>query len=111
MADIPEATQEKIRQLQMLEQALQQLLMQKQTFQIQLVEIESALKELETAPEAYKIVGNLMVLSKKEDLVAELKEKKETAELRIGSLEKQESKTREKASALQKEVLASMGKG
>ena len=35
MADIPEDAQDKIRQLQMIEQALQQLLMQKQAFQMQ----------------------------------------------------------------------------
>ena len=89
MAEIPEQVQEKIRQLQMLEQALQQLLMQKQTFQLQLMETESALKEIQNTQEAYKIVGNIMVLAKKEDLEKELKEKKETTELRISSLEKQ----------------------
>ena len=110
MAEIPEQMQEKVRQLQMLEQALQQLLLQKQTFQLQLMESESALKELQGTQEAYKIVGNIMVLTKKEDLENELKEKKETTELRISSLEKQETRTREKASSLQKEVIASMNK-
>ena len=110
MAEIPQEMQEKVRQLQMLEQALQQLLMQKQTFQLQLMETESALKEIQGTQEAYKIVGNIMVLTKKEDLEKELKEKKETTELRISSLEKQETRTREKASALQKEVIAAMNK-
>ncbi len=106
MPEIPEETQEKIKQLQMLEQALQQLLMQKQTFQLQLMEVESALKELEGNDEAYKIIGNIMVLTKKESLKEELQEKKETIGLRIGTLEKQEAKTREKASSLQKDILA-----
>ncbi|MBI2176262.1 prefoldin subunit beta [Candidatus Woesearchaeota archaeon] len=110
MAEIPEQVQEKVRQLQMLEQALQQLLMQKQTFQLQLLETESALKELQGKEEAYKIVGNVMILARKEELEKELKEKKETTELRISSLEKQEARTREKASALQKEVIAAMNK-
>ncbi len=104
--DIPEDTQEKIKQLQMLEQALQQLLAQKQAFQLQLMETESALKELEGTNEAYRIIGNIMVLTKKEELNKELQEKKETTMLRINALEKQESKTREKASSLQKDVLA-----
>ncbi len=110
MAEIPEAMQEKVRQLQMLEQALQQLLLQKQTFHLQLMETESALKELQGTQEAYKIVGNIMVLTKKEELEKELNEKKETTELRISSLEKQETRTREKASSLQKEIIASMNK-
>lgn len=110
MAEVPEEVQEKVRQLQMLEQALQQLLMQKQAFQLQLMESESALKELQGSEEAYKIIGNVMVLTKKEELVKELQEKKETVELRISSLEKQEAKTREKASSLQKDVLAAIKK-
>lgn len=110
MADLPGETQEKIRQLQMREQELRQLQMQKQTFQLQIMEIESALKELQSAREAYKIIGNVMVLSKKEDLEKDLSEKKETAELRISSLEKLEAKTREKAETLQKDVIATMNK-
>ena len=102
--------QEKIRQLQMMEQSLQQLLMQKQTFQVQLMETESALKELQGTTEAYKIIGNIMVLTKSEELQNDLKDKKETLELRISTLEKQEAKTREKASALQKEVISSMNR-
>src|SRR3989338_4389632 len=104
MAELHGDAQEKIRMLQMKEQELRQLQMQKQTFQLQLMEVESALKELQGAPEAYKIIGNVMIQAKKEELAKELSEKKETAELRISSLEKLEAKTREKAEALQKEV-------
>ncbi len=110
MAEIPEDTQGKIRQLQMMEQAMQQLLVQKQAFQMQLMEAESALKELSGSGEAYKIIGNIMVLTKKEELEKELNEKKETVELRIGSLEKQETKTRERAASLQKEIVSTMKK-
>jgi len=95
--------------LQMLEQSMQNFLMQKQQFQLQQVEIESALKELEKVNEAYKIVGNIMVLSKKDDLIEDLKSKKEVIELRIKNMEKQESQLREKASKLQNEVLKEMG--
>lgn len=110
MAEIPEDMQGKIRQLQMMEQAMQQLLVQKQTFQMQLMETESALKELNGSGEAYKIIGNIMVLTKKEELEKELNEKKETVELRISSLEKQETKTRERAASLQKEIVSTMKK-
>jgi len=84
---------------------MQQFLMQKQSFQTQLVEIESALKELKNSEKAYKIVGNIMVSSKKEELEKDLKSKKETVELRIKMLEKQEEKIKEKADKIQKEVL------
>jgi prefoldin beta subunit len=84
--------------------------MQKQQFQLQQVEIESALKELENVNEAYKIVGNIMVLSKKDDLKEDLTSKKEVIGLRIKNMEKQENQLREKASKLQNEVLKGMSK-
>ena len=79
-------TQDKIARLQLIEQELQSFLMQKQNFQAQLMEIESALKELDTSDEAYKIVGNIMIKSKKDDLVKDLKSKKEMVELRIKTI-------------------------
>jgi len=109
MADAPKESEKKLSQLQMLEQGMQNMLMQKQQFQLQQVEIESALKELEKVNEAYKIIGNIMVLSKKEDLKSDLTSKKEVIELRIKSMEKQEDQLREKASKLQSEVLKEMG--
>jgi len=104
MADISKDTEQKIAQLQLYEQSLQNILMQKQQFQSQSLEIESALKELETTKEAYKIVGNIMVASKKEDLKKDLQSKKETMALRIKTLEKQEKQIRDKAKKLQEEV-------
>lgn len=101
-------TQEKIQTLQLLEQNLQNFLMQKQQFQAQLVEIESALSELGKSKEAYKIVGNIMVSSEKESLEKELKEKQETLGVRIRSIEKQENSIKDRAKKLQEEVLGEM---
>ncbi len=102
---VEKETEKKISQLQMMEQSMQGFLMQKQQFQGQLVEIESALKELEKSKEAYKIVGNIMVSSDKKELEDDLKKKKEIVELRIKTLEKQESQIKEKASGIQEEVM------
>ena len=110
MSDIPEETQQKISQLQLFEQSIQNVLIQKQQFQSQLVEIESALNEIGTAKEVYKIVGNIMVDSKKEDLKKELASKKEMIELRIKTLEKQEKNIKEKAAKMQSEVLEKIKK-
>lgn len=104
MAEISKETEQEIAQLQLYEQSLQNILIQKQQFQSQSLEIESALKELETTKEAYKIVGNIMVSSKKEDLKKDLESKKEVVSLRIKALEKQENQIREKAKKLQEEV-------
>lgn len=97
--------QEKIQQLQLIEQNIQHLLMQKQSVQADLIETESALEELEGESEAYRVIGNLMVKVEPEKLREELKEKKTALETRVESFGKQEQRLREKAQQLQKEAL------
>lgn len=99
-------TEEKIGRMQLMEQNIQNFLMQKQQFQAQMIEITSALDELEPAETAYKIIGNVMVLSNKEKLKKDLEQKKEMMELRIKSIEKQETEIKDKAKKLQQEVLS-----
>ncbi len=101
-------SQQTIQQVQMLEQSLQSYQNQRQNVQVQLVEIESALTELENTEEAYNIIGNIMVLSDPEKLKKNLQEKKESAEIRIKSIEKQEKQIKEKMNNLQQEVVQSM---
>ena len=103
-------TQEKIQQLQMIEQGMQSFLAQKQQFQAQVAEIDSALKELNKTEDSYKIVGNIMVKKDKEELIKDLKSKKETFELRLKTLEKQEKQMKDKAERMQKEVLSKLKK-
>ncbi|MEM4245515.1 MAG: prefoldin subunit beta [Candidatus Nanoarchaeia archaeon] len=103
---VSKETEEKIGQLQLMEQNIQNILMQKQAFQTQLFEIENALKELEkTKEETYKIVGPIMVAANKKELKDDLQAKKEVVELRIKNLEKQEKKIKEEAAQIQGEVM------
>ena len=108
--EVSKETEQKIGQLQMFEQSMQSFLGQKQQFQMQLVEVESALNELDSTQKAYKIVGNIMVEADKNELKADLQSKKEMLELRIKTMEKQESQVREKASKLQAEILKKIKK-
>ncbi len=110
MKQLAKDTEKKIAQLQLIEQNLQNALMHKQRFQTDLLEIENALKEIDSSEEVYKIVGNIMLSKKKEDLKKELTSKKEIINIRIKNLEREESKTREKANALQKEVIGEIEK-
>jgi prefoldin beta subunit len=103
-------SQEQIQRLQFLDQNMQQVVAQKQQYQVQLLELENAIKELETSPNAYKIIGNIMVASDKETLKKDLEEKRELAELRVKTFEKQEQQLKEKSEALREEVLAGMKK-
>jgi prefoldin beta subunit len=98
-------TEKKMEQLRLIEQNLHAFLIQKQQFQTQLIETESALKELENTKESFKIIGNIMISSDKEELKKDLKKKKEIIELRIKNVEKQENKLREKAGSMQSEVI------
>ncbi len=103
---ISKETEQNIAQLQLLEQNLQNFILQRQNFQMQLIEIENALKELEkTGENPFKVIGNLMVVAKKEDLKKDLMSKKEILELRIKNIEKQEGKIKERAEELQKLIV------
>ncbi|MGV8151207.1 MAG: prefoldin subunit beta [Candidatus Woesearchaeota archaeon] len=102
--------QEKINQMQLIQQNMQNVAMQRQQFQIQETEIESALSELENSSENYKIIGNIMIKADSEKLKSELKERLEMLKIRINSLEKQEEKFRDKAEDIQKEVLKEIEK-
>lgn len=102
----------KVAQLQIIEQNIQNILMQKQGFQSQLIEVENALEEIEkTKGKVYRIVGPIMVASNIDDVKKELNSKKEVTELRIKSAEKQEEQLKEKASKIQSEVLSSIKEG
>ena len=105
---INEETKGKISQLQLLEQKINTLVAQKQQFQQQLMEVESALEESNSSEKVYKIVGNIMVLSDKENVRKDLESKKEILELRLKSLDKQEDSNRKKAKEIQTEVLKVM---
>ncbi len=89
----------------MMEQNLQNLLLQKQQFQSQLQEVDSAMTETKTTETSYKIIGNIMVKTDPKKLHEELSSKKEVLTLRIDSIQKQEESIRGKAATLQKEVL------
>jgi prefoldin beta subunit len=103
-----EQVQEKIGQIQLIQQNLENFSMQRQQFQLQQTEIETALVEIENTNTAYKIIGNIMVLTDKVQLKKDLEEKKETLNIRINTIEKQEEKLRVKFEELQQEVMKSL---
>jgi len=105
---VTESSEEKIQQLQALEQNMQNFLMQRQQFQMQLVEVDSALDEIKNKDSVYRIIGNIMVSSNKEDVKNELEEKKKLLEIRVSNLEKQEQRLKEKADKLREGILHSL---
>ena len=104
------ANDNNLKELQSIEQSMQSIAVQKQNVQVQLAEIDSALREIEGKEVAYKIVGSILIEAKPADLATELTEKKDVAEVRLRTLEKQETRLRERFDAVQKGVLDEMNK-
>lgn len=95
-----------VEDISVLENQLQNFLMQKQAFQIELNEIENALAELKKSDdEVYKIVSGIMIKAEKNVLEKELVEKKKLAEMRISSIEKQEKLAEKNILQLRKEIM------
>jgi prefoldin beta subunit len=103
-------TEDKINHISLVEQSLQSLIAQKQQFQSQLMEVESALKELDQAEHTYKIIGNLMIQKSPKDLKSDTEAKMERLSIRIKNIEKQEEKTKGKLKDLQDSVMSEMKK-
>ena len=82
---------ESVQEIQFLEQGLQNILYQKQAFQMELSEAKEALKELENSgDEVYKVIGQIMIKSEKSKIKEEMLSKIKIFELRMKNLEKQE---------------------
>ncbi len=99
-------TENAVQEMQLIEQNLQNFALQKQAFQMELNETESASEELKKSKgDVYKIVGQIMVRSHKEQLEKELEEKNKLLGLRLKAIEKQELMLSEKLERLRNEVL------
>jgi prefoldin beta subunit len=100
--------QDQINRLQQARSQLQIISQQRQQVEIQLKETEEALKEIEAASEKtpiYKSIGTLLIKTKgKSDITKELTATKESLEVRKTTLEKQESRSREKLTEMQSKV-------
>ena len=96
--------QKKIQEMQIIEQNLQNLLLQKQTFQMEISETKAAKKEIEKSNDVFKIIGQLMIKANKEKTIEELINKEKILDLRIKSMEKQEASLIERSENLKKEI-------
>ena len=79
---------------------------QVQNLRIQSKVIEEALKELGESKEdkVYKAVGNILILSDAKKVESELKEQKETVDLRFKTVKKQEETMLDKLNKLKVEI-------
>ena len=106
--NLPPKVQNQIAQFQQLAQQIQMITTQKMQLEAQSRELEKAVQELEKAADdalVYRSVGSLMIQSKdKAGLVTELKEQKDTIDVRIKTLDRQDKHLRERHQSLQAQI-------
>jgi prefoldin beta subunit len=92
-----------------LQQQLQNIMSQKEAMGVQVLEIKRALDELEKTKEkeVFKIAGPILIKSAKAGVVKELKERDETFDLRIKSLDKEEKRIKVKLEELREKLVSS----
>jgi len=107
LANLSPEIQAKIQELQMLEQSFQQLLMQKNAFSMESNETDFIITEVEkTKGEVSRIVGNQVVIkSTKEEILADMKKKKDLIDTRMKSIDEQEKEFSEKIESIREEVM------
>lgn len=113
--EISPQLQNKIAQFQQLQQQIQVVSSQKFQLEAQLRDTERAITELENSPKditIFKNVGNLLVEARDKDKVnEELDEKKETIDIRIKALDRQEKQLVDKYQAMQQELSQAISAG
>ncbi len=110
--ELPPQVQNQLAQLQQLQQQAQALVAQKGQIELLKKEAESAIKELDKAADdvvVYKSVGELMIRSDKEKLMAELKERVDLLDLRLKTVAKQEERIQTRFNQLQDQLRQSLG--
>src|SRR6056297_1464937 len=103
----PPEAQEKLEELQDLQETAQQVAAQKQSAESTLTESETALDALEDIDEdtvMYREVGELLVETDYETAHDDLSEKVESLEVRVEQLQKQEERVQEQFESLQSEL-------
>ena len=111
-AELPAQLRNQLQLFQQLQQQAQVIVGQRAQLEAQLKETERTLEELaKVSADAplYRAAGALLVRAKdKAAIEADLKDAKETTEVRVTSLKRQEEKLRERLTALQKELQAAL---
>jgi prefoldin beta subunit len=74
-------------------------------------ETDAALNELSKTenPVVYKSIGSILIKSEKPDLLDDLNKKKESIDIRIKTIEKQEDRVKKKLEEMQKNLQKALG--
>ncbi len=98
-------------QFQQVQQQAQALMMQKQQLEIAMHETDKALEEiakLKDGDTIYKSIGGILAKAERADVETELKERKETLNLRIKTLERQEKRVVTRMNEMRDKITGAM---
>lgn len=113
MDEMSPKLQNQIAQFQQLQQQLQTVMSQKIRMDAMLKEMEMTLEELKKTPAeatVYKSVGSLMIkVADTPALLKEIEDDKETTEIRVKSLDRQEKMLKEKFQSVQEQINRALG--
>jgi len=108
MDNIPPKVQNQIAQFQQLTQQIQMVTTQKIQLEATVRELDKTIQEVEKVTDdtaVFRNVGSLLIQVKdRPGLVAELKEQKETSEVRVKTLDRQDKHLRERHKSLQDQI-------
>jgi len=113
MDELSPKLQNQIAQFQQLQQQLQTVMSQKIRMDAMLKEMDMTIEELKKVPQdgiVYKSVGSLMIkVNDAPALLKEIEEDKETTEIRVKSLDRQEKMLKEKFQSVQEQLNRAIG--
>ena len=113
MNEISPKLQNQIAQFQQVQQQLQSVLSQKFRMEAQLRETQMTIEELNKAAEdvaIYRNVGSLLIkASDKASVLKDVEDDKETLEIRVKTLDRQEKALRDKYNTMQDQLSKALG--
>ncbi|MCD6510083.1 MAG: prefoldin subunit beta [Thermoprotei archaeon] len=110
---LPPRVQQQLARLAQVQEMLSNIVARRQQWEAELREVESAINELNKVSEdtpVYKSVGMLLIRTDKSSALADLTDKKETIDLRIKTLQRQEGLLKKQLDDLKKRVSDELSK-
>ena len=111
-ADLPPQIKNQLAQLQQIQQQAQAIAVQKNQVEINLKETELALEELgklDADAVVYRAIGDLLIKTERDKTTEALKEKKDTLDLRMQTLARQEERAQKRFQQLQEQLKQAIG--
>lgn len=110
--DLPPQIKNQLAQLQQIQQQAQAIAVQKNQVEITLKETDLALEELEKVDAdavVYRAIGDLLIRTERDKTKESLKEKKDTLDLRMQTLARQEERAQKRFTQLQEQLKQAIG--